>query len=666
MVVQRLRSRAGKCIVVLLATSLAATLLYLWQRTRSELEAAADILPESTAVAVAVLGRHAAAVGDVVAAGDFVCETVFEGPGEKYKVTSYVRRSPFGYRRETRPERGQGLIVELSDGRYAWEIDKDGNGKLLVGERARLLLEAAWIEGLQYLVAGPREQMPTMMPPQQIAALPTVPLVPVPKNPLRPIDVKSPSGMKVRLYIDEASGVLHGSANPTIVPLRNVRHANHQLFGTLRLPALRVENRAARLGEQVRVVSVRFGPLAPELFGSVPRPPLTPWIDASPLEVRHAAWPGSACFLLPEVRANGRSLGPALFDTGASYTCLDESLATQLGLQVLSPRSNAGMSGKVTGARRWLDSLELPGFTLTQLDCGSAALPYVAAAANGQSSRLVVANELLSMSPVVDLRQRRLLLRSNPVQPLDGKDCIRLPLERRIYRDLDTVPIAIDGKRLDVVLDTGLETALRLTPRGLARAGLPTDPAYWEARTSIRREIAGIGMQGRQVPFVWLPSFTLGPVQFRPSLVILDFTQILGEHDEGSLGAGALAGFARIGLDRQRRLLELEPGPGLRREGGGYVAAPAASVFGMCLREPDAAALARGDNQPVIYAVMPGTPWVKAGVTAGDRLLRIDGQPCDGRELGALAVHEAGPAKQVLVEIGKPGGEVLQLPVQRK
>jgi len=627
---------------------------------------AVDILPESMVDAVAVLQRHAAAVGDVVAAGDFVCETEIESLTENRKVTAYVRRAPFAYRRETKYERNSSLVVELSDGRYAWELDEAGRGKLLKGERARLVLEAAWIEGLQCLVAGPREQSVVIGPPMKIGVLPTVPPLQGVPDLLRPIDLTLPSGMMLRTYIEEATGWMHGLANPNIVPQRNVRLANPEQFGALRLQAQRAENRGGRLGERVRVVSVRFGPLAPELFGSVPRPPLAPWIDASPVEVRYAPWPGSACFLFPDVRVDGRSLGPGLFDTGVCYTFVDESLVKQLGLQALSPRSSAGMSGEATGARHWLDSVELPGFTLAQLDCGSGALPFVAPAASGQSARVVLANEVLSMSPVVDLRQKRLLLRSSPVQPLDGKDCIRLPLERRIYREIDTVPIAIDGKRLDVVLDTGLETALRLTPRGLARAGLPTEFAYWEPRAASRREIAGLGRQGREVIYVWLPTFTLGPVQFRSALAMLDFAQILGEHDEGSPGAGALAGFARFGLDRQRRLLELEPGPGHRHDGGGYLAVPAASVFGMCLREPDAAALARGEIQPVIYAVMPGTPWAAAGVAASDRLLRIDGQACDGRDLGVLAAHEAKPAMQVLVDIGKPDGRLLRLPLLRK
>lgn len=462
--------------------------------------------PAHVAAAEQFLRRHAANLlaGEGAATSDFVVDAVAGQPARPLHLRTFVRRRPFGFRRELRAT-PEGLpVVHVSDGRTAWRLLPEGppgRGELLRGEEARLLLEAAWIDGLRYLDVSGLAQRLMLGPAMSLPVLPGTPREFVLTARVQPMVAYLPSGLELRLYFDPADGRLLGLANPTIVPQRNVRYFDHRQFGPLRLSASRLDNRGAGLSVRTDVQAVRCEPLPPELFAGNPAVVPAGVIDASPIERVATAIPGACYFMLPGVRVSGRPVGAALFDTGAGRTHLTPRLADALGLAVLSPRGASGVAGHARGTRRWIDAIDLPGFSFVQIEVTAMDLPFTAQLGDGSLPELVFGNELLTTSPVLDLRRGRLLLRGAPVEPLAGEGVFSLPLSRQRFADVDVLPIDVGGRRLDVALDTGMPFALRLTRSGLLRAGLPADAATWRARCAgdghRRRRAAGHGGSAR-------------------------------------------------------------------------------------------------------------------------------------------------------------------------
>ncbi len=173
---------------------------------------------------------------------------------------------------------------------------------------------------------------------------------------------------------DITDGHFWGLANPGISPQRNVRYGECRMFGSLQLPAARWENRGRDPFVRVQIDAVRFEPLRPALFAGNPMPKVEARLDAGPIERLPKEIPGACYFVLPQVTRNARAQGPALFDTGAARVYLDTQLADLLALPALSPRGALGVTGRAAGTRRWLDTLELPGLRLAQIEVSTAGL----------------------------------------------------------------------------------------------------------------------------------------------------------------------------------------------------------------------------------------------------------------------------------------------------
>lgn len=191
-------------------------------------------------------------------------------------------------------------------------------------------------------------------------------------------------------------------------------------------------------------------------------------------------------------------------------------------------------------------------------------MPFTAQLSSGRVPELVPGNELLTTSPVLDLQRGRLAA-TVAGGTLAGAGTFTVPLSRQRYADLDVLPIDVGGRRLDVGLDTGMHTALRLTAHGLRRAGLPADAATWRARGALSIGMGGAGQRATPALLVRLDEMAIGPVVLERPWVMLLFDESLDDADEGALGAGALLAFARVGIDRGHRVLELEPGAALER-----------------------------------------------------------------------------------------------------
>lgn len=391
-------------------------------------------------------------------------------------------------------------------------------------------------------------------------------------------------------------------------------------------------------------------------------------IDAGPLERAATAIPGACYFMLPGVRVDGRPAGSALFDTGSGRTHLTSRLADTLGLAVLSPRGATGVAGHARGTRRWIDTADLPGFSCAQIEVTAMDLPFTAQLGDGSLPEIVLGNELVATSPVLDLRRGRLLLRGSPVASLAGGGTVAVPLSRQRYADLDVLPVDVGGRRLQVALDTGMHVALRLTAHGLRRAGLPADAAAWRARGAVAMDVGGAGQRATAALLVRIDAIAIGPFVLERPWVLLLLDASVGDEDEGALGAGALMAFARVGIDRERRVLELEPGAAFARASGGVLRAPAPGVFlGMSVVVPDAAARARGERLPVVREVVAGSAAAAAGVVVGDRVVGVDGVACEGMAASVVNERLCGRGERgevVVVEVRRVDGRVERVVVR--
>jgi hypothetical protein len=240
---------------------------------------------------------------------------------------------------------------------------------------------------------------------------------------------------------------------------------------------------------------------------------------------------------------------------------------------------------------------------------------------------------LFSGSPFFDLDGAELSLRGSPVARLEGKHVARVPFVAAGPDGPFVVEVRIGGSApVPVLLDTGSPYVLRLGAAGLRRAGLPTTRKAWRERGGMPLRYAGAGGGEPSVDLlVRLDELALGPVRWQRPWVLLaglGSAEQASERYEGLFGGGALAPFARFGLDLERAELELDPGERVERaKDGRLVVADPGEFLGLLLAAGDVHPdLVRG--APRVYDVVEESPAARAGLRSGDRLLAIGGIPC--------------------------------------
>jgi hypothetical protein len=577
-----------------------------------------------------VLQQHVTARGGraALAAGDYLVEsTVHSTPVQRRRT--FVRRRPFAVRMETRADGDEAATVHLCDGRHALRLRPDGQLTPLTGEHARLVLEAALVDGMQYLDVPSGGMRLIRGPSQALAMPPGLPPALHDRTPVWPVAVMLACGTEVRLYFDSVDGRLRGLANTSFQPQRNVRFGDWRVFGDMRLPTSRFENRGADRPTQSQIDRVEFGPIDPALFAALPPPPSGAPVDAGPLVYAPTEVPGASYLLVPAIGLDRRTQVTALFDTGAGRTYLDDRVADGLGLAVLSQRSVRGIAGGTHTSQRWLEALELPAWHFVQLEVGAVRLPLTIQDEFGGWPSVILGGELLHHGPVFDRQRGRLQLRGPTPAPIEGDAVLHVPLVGDPMQDLEQLEIEIDGHTVTAVLDSGMPVALRLRAEGLRQAGLPLDAAAWLARGAMPLETTGAGRNKATDLLVRLPSFRLGPVTFEQPWVQIALDDAGGAADyAAALGNGALSVFDRVGLDRGRRRLELEPGSLLVRGDDGWRAPTAGAFLGLRVYEPEPPMRLAGARLPIVVEVSAGSPAAAAGLRRGDLLHSIDGASC--------------------------------------
>jgi len=621
---------------------------------------------------VTTLQQHAVAIG---AAGGLPASwrtvaTRTEG-GRQTTVRTFVRRSPFALRRELETE-GRSH-VSLTDGHLAWH----GDGRPLPAAQARELLDTALLDGLLYLdpdrvAGGPDTDTP--WPLREHAALPPDLSGPRTSN---WIASRSPSGRLLQLHFDAADHQLLEAADATPGGSRSwTRYGLPRRLASLSLPTLRA---SGRIGEpttavwQVEAVEIDVT-LPDDLFAGCPQVE-TPRVQSlgQMLTCVHAT-PGNAYLVLPAVLVNGNPV-EALVDTGASRSALVPRLATTLRVPAGGPIAAHAFAGSVQMQSAWLDEVRAGERIRLQRTVAVSHLPGIYPRPRDRQPAMLFAIDLFDDSPVLDLAGAELLCRGTPVTPLaelaDRRKSARVvttPL-RWLPDGAPMVTIEIDGVAIDAVIDSGSPGTLRLGKAALQRCNLPTDAPTWIARGALRssgQQTGGAVYEELVIAGEPLAAFHIGPVRFERAIVYL--SGLDGDAPlpyDAFLGAGALLPFRRVGFDRQRGLLELDPGDHVeRRDDGTLVVPPPGPLLGLHLGAAGAATPEGVVRLPTVTQVLPGSAAANAGLREGQQVWAIDGVPCPTLSMDTICRRfwDIGNGALKVSILGDPVPHVLRAP----
>jgi hypothetical protein len=574
------------------------------------------------------LERHVATMGRIPPF--LVVRATIRSEASRTPVTTFVRATPFGFRREIARTDNQPGRVWITDGRHAW----DDAGVLLDPLEARSCFEFAFIDGLLYrasnrLAAGPDTKEPWAL--RDHANLPPD----CPRN-LRThwVGLMSPAGTMPQFHFDANDATLVEIAVTDIHPATTwTRYLDWRDHAGVRLPMRQV---MGILGQPVltetHVDSVDLPDQLPDaLFAGNPVRPLPNEGNAGGIEVVAGDIPGSAHFVLPTVELDLHTAAIGLLDTGATRSTITRELAGALGIP---QRSNLGITTLTSNLEvqaGWLHRLALGSCALDQFVVAVMELPVVTGQpADRQPSAVIGTDMLFAGSPVFDLQRGRVSLRGRPTAPLAapaGSVVITLPLHRSgnsVYVD-----VRVGEATVRALLDTGSPFVLRLDPTSLRQLGLPATRAEWTAAGALPLPTGEAGGKSTLAHVLQLPAFALGAagqVLYTNAAVQVSDAEAAPGTPAAIVGAGALRTFLRIGLDLERNLLELER-PTDDTAGNGVCEIAGAGRFAGCsLLTPPVGTRDGRLLLPRVGHVAAGSPAHRAGLRDGDFVLRIDGQ----------------------------------------
>jgi hypothetical protein len=580
-----------------------------------------------------------------------------------------MRRAPFAYREELtwRPPPGaapdaappagvERHAVYLSDGLCAWTLaDENGPGGLLPGTSAVALLDNAL---LFRLLLDPRASLAALDRPARLVTRELLARKALRGSGARmgeeALLLAARQSTVWHAFVERASGRMARVVDATGATGRGFELAEWRAWDGLMLPAAVIETLPKGGKTLTQWHAARAG-LAHDgdLFGGGPDDHLDDVTDAGALRLVHSGVPGSAQFMLTDVdvtagekRLRGVWTG---FDTGASALYAETSLAEHMGLPVVAREFSLGSQGGGRNIVHWLDKLRVGGHFLLQVPVSAVDFPRSPELPADRPMVLVLGGpRLLERNPVLDMAAGRLLLRGRdgtgavePLAAIAGRPALEVPLvDDGLGRPL--VDVAIGGRTIRTLLDTGYGEVLRLMRSDLRRLGLPDDDASWLARGALVTSGAGaMGHVGESLLVRLDQDVSFGPVTLRtPWVSIAPASHELpdsGVDAHSLLGGGALLPFAQAGFDWAGKQLELVPPS---RAGAGdtrtFTAAVPGEFLGFAMSPPAPHDPPWPRNLPRVEVVADGLPAARAGLRVGDALATIDGAPCDGAAPGEL------------------------------
>lgn len=616
-----------------------------------------------------ILREHEASLGGraaIAQAGDIYLEGRLHEGRALASYRAWIRRSPFAIREEYE-RAGAPAMVLVSDGIYAWELGLDGKSKPLSSMEAIALLDSSFFTSFAYLDRGMNwERQPVHL----------TNVTGGPEGVVNGIEcvgasLTTPTDSTWMLGFAPEDGRLQGMYEVGPEDYRWKRFGAWTSVGAVSFPTVQVSGSRKRDWASILTLGeIRTGQQHPsELFGGSPDAGLPDSGLLSRLQLARTPIPGSAAFLLPAMRINGKAACVGQIDTGTSTLSIGPDVSSLVPLPPLSRTTVTGGAGDVRVTRTWVDSLDLDGHRFVQLPAHIARHPLLPEIPLSRQPTVTIGGlRLMECAPVLDLGGWTLSRRARPALPLGN-----LPSpepERAATRvavidlpfapwgddeTLGTVSVIIPGsdERLTMLLDTGFAACLRISARGIARAKLPDDRETWIARGAIPVIMHGIEGVGGEELLVRLDAFKLGPITFERPWVMIGLGRMdRADGPDGLVGAGALLGFARVGFDLAARKLEIEPGATVKQAKDGSWIVPSPGEFlGLMLLAPDADVAAQEAMKPSpvsntahhVHAALPrvrevfnGTCAERAGVKVADLLVSIDGRACEGASMDEI------------------------------
>ena len=346
-----------------------------------------------------------------------------------------------------------------------------------------------------------------------------------------------------------------------------------------------------------------------------------------------------------EVRLNGTP-ERVFLDSGAAGIALAQSAATALGLKSKGYLEVRGYGGSADQHPVLIQTLEVPGaIRLTNVAAIAVALPEQLNAYFTRPLAGFIGYDLLSHFVVrIDYPHKKLTFTQADAFRPTAADGDSLPLT--LDSNLPTIQAQVDTlPRSQFLIDTGdADAAVRLYGPYVTANGL--DKKYPHGAIAVGGGIGGVS-RGRRTR---IGSFTVAGQTFRnlPADFSLDAKGGASVVNAGSLGSGLLSRFI-ITFDYPHSRVFFAPVPATR-------SAFVTRTTGITLMETKDK---RGHSHLAVADILPGAPALKAGLSAFDEVLAIDGKPA--AQIGLDGVRRllsaaSGPPHRLLVQsaFGKP------------
>lgn len=314
---------------------------------------------------------------------------------------------------------------------------------------------------------------------------------------------------------------------------------------------------------------------------------------SSPVEVVVPSETCGGLFVVPLSVGDGEPLH-LLLDTGASRTFVDPAAMRRLAGRPVA-------AGKVT-----IEDARLGSFTLGRVEAFALPMGDLGLAIGRRIDGILGFPAFKDVMLTLDYRREEVRLARGRLPAVDGKTVLRDTGARR-----PQLKISVDGRRLELLLDSGAHSGFLLKPKDRLRWEVRPRPikvvwTYYGSRTDLGGRMRG--------------SVRVGPLTFEDPLVTLGDRERLA-------GRKVMRHFVWTFDQRHRRIRMLPvSSPPVRM--GSMIG------WGVGLRS-------RRDGDDIL-AVFPDSPADAAGLRRGDRIVAVDGTPAAEWGCNGFAAGDAG------------------------